>query len=242
MQHIFGIHPVLELLRSHPEKIERLWVARDSDNPRLKNVLDEARRCGVSVHLEPKAAIQRRAGVENHQGVVAAVTELKLMDEEQVLKQCGPDAIVLILDGITDPHNLGAILRTAEGAGVQGVFLPERRTSPLSPAAIKASAGAAHHLSIAHIGNVSYFLEKLKQRSFQVIGLDANALQLWSNVDMRGRLAFVFGSEEEGLRRLVKENCDQLVRIPMAGKVTSLNVSATAAAVLFEAVRQRGRP
>ncbi|HEY2933967.1 MAG TPA: 23S rRNA (guanosine(2251)-2'-O)-methyltransferase RlmB [Acidobacteriota bacterium] len=239
MQYVFGIHPVLELLRSDPKKIERLWVAQDPDNSRLKGLASEARRLGVTVHFEPKAGIQRRAGSEHHQGVVAAVAELKLLDEDQVLERCGPAALVLILDGISDPHNLGAILRTAEGAGVEGIFLPERRTSPVSPAAIKASAGAAHHLSIARIGNVSYFLEKLRQNNFQVIGLDAAAPQLWTDVDLRRRVALVFGSEGEGLRRLVKEHCDQLVRIPMAGRVQSLNVSATAAVVLFEAVRQR---
>lgn len=236
---IYGIHPVTELLRSDPGQVERLWVAQDATNPRLRKLVAEARRLGVSIHLEPKTAIERRAAHQQHQGVVAAVAQLRLLDEEEVLDHCLSRSLLLILDGILDPQNLGAILRTAEAAAVAGIFLPDRRTAPLSPAVVKASSGAAHHLRISRIGNVSYFIEKLKQRSFRVVGLDPGATTHWCDADLTGPLALVVGSEGEGLRRLVKEKCDQLVRVPMGGKIQSLNVSAAVAAVLFEAVRQR---
>ncbi len=241
MQVIFGIHPVQELLRSDPSKIERLWIAEGTDNPRLQNLVDQARRHRISVHLEPKAAIQRRAGSHQHQGVVAAVAQLRLLDEDEVLERCGTNPLLLILDGISDPQNLGAILRTAEAAAVNGIFLPDRRTAPLSTAVIKASAGAAHHLAIANIGNVSYFIEELKRRDYRVIGLDAAAETDWCDADLTGPLALALGSEGEGLRPLVKKSCNQLIRLPMLGRIESLNVSAAAAAVLFEAVRQRNK-
>ena len=239
MQLIYGIHAVLELLRSDPGKIEKLWLAEDAGNRRLKDLAAEAKSRNVVVHFEPKEALSRRAGSDRHQGVVAAIAAAPVLDDDAALDRCGDNALLLVLDGIMDPQNLGAILRTAEGAGVGAVFLPERRTAPLSPAVIQASAGAAHHLRIARIGNVSYFLEKLQQRGYRVIGLDADASLDWCAGDLTGPLALVFGSEGEGLRRLVKEHCDALVRLPMLGKVESLNVSAAAAAVLFECVRQR---
>ncbi|MBI3939332.1 MAG: 23S rRNA (guanosine(2251)-2'-O)-methyltransferase RlmB, partial [Acidobacteria bacterium] len=149
MHLIYGIHPVLELLRHDFRKIERLWITENTDSPRLKELVSQARRLGIPVHYEPKAAIRRRAGSEQHQGVVATVTAARLLEDDEVLDQGGDEALLLILDGILDPQNLGAILRTADAAGVSGIFLAERRTAPLTPAAIKASAGAAHHLRIA---------------------------------------------------------------------------------------------
>ncbi|HEV8130177.1 MAG TPA: 23S rRNA (guanosine(2251)-2'-O)-methyltransferase RlmB [Acidobacteriota bacterium] len=239
MQLIYGIHAVSELLKSAPHKIERLWVAQDSENTRLRSLVADAKRHGISIHFEPREAIRRRAASDRHQGVVAAIASIQLLDEDAILNRCGESPLLLILDGITDPQNLGAILRTAEAAAVDGVFLPERRTAPVSPAVVKASAGGAHHLLIGHIGNVSYFIEKLQQGDFRVIGLDAAAETNWCDADLTGPLALVLGSEGEGLRPLVKKTCDQLIRVPMLGRIEALNVSAAAAAVLFEAVRQR---
>lgn len=236
---IYGIHPVLELLQSDPGRIQRLWVARESGNPRLRRLISEASQKGVGVHFEPKAALRRRAGCDAHQGVVASVAPIRLLDGDELLAGAEGDCLLLILDGISDPQNLGAILRSAEAAAVYAVFLPERRTAPLSAAAIKASAGAALDLRIAGIGNVSYFIERLQRKNFRVIGLDPEAGTDWCDADLTGPVALVLGSEGEGLRRLVKETCDQRVRLPMLGRVQSLNVSAAAAAVLFESVRQR---
>ena len=239
MQLIYGIHSVLELVKSDPQKVERLWIVDGTDNSRLKELIAHARQQGIAIHFEPKAALTRRAGSEHHQGVVAAMAQIRLLNEDEILQRCGNAALLLILDGIEDPQNLGAILRSAETAGVNGIFLPQRRTAPVSAAVVKASAGAAHHLNMGSIGNVSYFIEKLKQRNFRVLGLDAGAETDWCDSDLTGELALVLGSEGEGLRPLVKKNCDQLIRLPMLGRIGSLNVSAAAAAVLFEAVRQR---
>lgn len=236
---VYGIHPVREMLRADATKVERLWIAQGAENPRLKELIAEAKRSGIPVRFEPKAALQRRAGCEHHQDVVATIAQIRPLDEDTLLDRCREDALLLVLDGISDPQNLGAIFRTAEAAAVSGIFLPERHTAPVSAAVVRASAGAAHYLPIARIGNVSNFIRKLKERNFRVVGLDAHAQASWCDADLTGPVALVLGSEGEGLRRLVKQNCDQLVRLPMGGRVESLNVSAAAAAVLFEAVRQR---
>jgi 23S rRNA (guanosine2251-2'-O)-methyltransferase len=239
METVFGIHAVLELLRADASRVERIWLASESGNPRLKEVAAEAERRGVAIHAEPRAALGRRCGTPQHQGVVAAVAAVRLLDEEAALRAAGQDPLLLILDGITDPQNLGAVLRTADAAGVGAVFLPHRHSAPVTAAVVKASSGAAHHVRLAQIGNTSYFIEKLQERNFRVLGLAPGAGADWCDAEFTGPVALVLGSEAEGLRRLVRERCDQLIRLPMLGRVESLNVSAAAAAVLFECVRQR---
>lgn len=221
--------------------MERIWVAADSGNPRLKELAETARQAGITVQHEPRAALQRRCGSAQHQGVVALVAPLRILSETEALQAAGHGALLLILDGVTDPQNVGAVLRTADAAGVGAVFLPQRRSAPITAAVVKASAGAAHHVRLAHIGNTSYCIEKLQEQGYRVLGLAPGEGIDWCDADLTGPVALVLGSEDEGLRRLVKERCDQLIQLPMSGRVGSLNVSAAAAAVLFECVRQRKR-
>ena len=241
METIYGIHSVLELLGSDPGRIERLWIAGDTENPRLRRLAADARRRGVPVSEEPRAALQRRCGSGGHQGVVAAVTDVRVLDAVAAVDAAGPDPLLLVVDGVTDPQNLGAILRTAEAAAVSAVFLAKRHTAPLSSVTVKASAGAVHHLRLARIGNTVYFIEELQRRQIRVVGLHPGEGIVWCDADLKRPLALVLGAEGEGLRRLVRERCDQLVQLPMLGKVGSLNVAAAAAAILFECVRQRMR-
>jgi 23S rRNA (guanosine2251-2'-O)-methyltransferase len=213
-------------------------VAREREDRRLGEIVALARAAGVAVRTEPREALTRLTGTTAHQGVVAVVAERPLLGIEDLL--AGPEPrLVLALDGVEDPQNLGALLRSAECAGVDGILLTERRSAPLSAVAVKASAGAAEHLRLARVVNLVRALETLKERNLWVVGLDERSTTDYDRYDFRSNTVIVLGREGAGLHELVRKTCDHLLRIPMAGKVDSLNVSAAGAVVLFEAARQR---
>ena len=238
MDVLFGLHPVEEALRSGTRRFDHVCVARERHDRRLAEVVALARAAGVAVRTEPREALSRLAGTTAHQGVVAVVGERSFLGVEDLLEGAEP-RLVLALDGVEDPQNLGALLRTAEGAGVDGVLLTERRAAPLSAVAVKASAGAAEHLRLARVVNLVRALETLKTRNLWCVGLDERGTMDYDRYDFRSNTVIVLGREGAGLHELVRKTCDHLLRIPMAGKVDSLNAAAAGAVVLFEAARQR---
>jgi 23S rRNA (guanosine2251-2'-O)-methyltransferase len=238
MEFLYGLHPVEEALRSGSRRFDYVCVARERHDQRLGRILDLCREAGVKTRQEPREALTRLARTAEHQGVVAVVREREFLGVEDLLD--GPEPrLVLALDGVEDPQNLGALLRTAEAAGVDGVLLTERRSAPLSPMAVKASAGAAEHLRLARVVNMVRSLEALKGRNLWCVGLDERGAQDYDQYDFTSNTVIVLGREGAGLHDLVRRTCDHLLRIPMGGKVASLNVSAAGAVVLFEAARQR---
>jgi 23S rRNA (guanosine2251-2'-O)-methyltransferase len=200
------------------------------------------RQAGVRVRQEPREQLTLVAKTPAHQGVVALVRAQEMLSIEDLFEPVRGDGgarLLLALDGVEDPQNLGALLRVADGAGVDGVLMTERRSAPLSPVAIKASAGATEHLRIARVVNLVRALEELKKRNLWIIGLDERGSSDYDRFDMTGDCVLVLGREGAGLHDLVRKTCDHLLRIPMAGGVSSLNVSAAGAVVLYEAFRQR---
>jgi 23S rRNA (guanosine2251-2'-O)-methyltransferase len=237
MEILYGLHPVEESLRSGSRRISQVAVARDRHDKRMEALLALCHDQGIAVRHESRDALTRAAGNPGHQGVVAFVRERAFTPVEDVLAAEKP--LLLAFDGVEDPQNLGALLRTAEGAGVHGVILTERRAAPLTPAALKASAGAAEHLQIARVVNLVRALESAKERNIWVVGLDERGAQDYDAFDFTAPTLLVLGREGAGLHDLVRRTCDHLLRIPMAGQVASLNVSAAGAVVLYEAFRQR---
>lgn len=242
MDILYGLHPVEEALRAGRRSFDHVCVAREraaeKHDPRLQQLIDLCRDAGVKVRFEPREHLTRLAGTTGHQGVVAIVRTSAALDIEDLLD--GPEPrLLLALDGVEDPQNLGALLRTADAAGVDGIVVTERRSAPLSPVAIKASAGAAEHVRLARVVNMVRALEQLKERNIWCVGLDERGSMQYDEYDFTSNTVVVLGREGAGLHDLVRKTCDHLLRIPMAGKVSSLNVSAAGAVVLFEAVRQR---
>lgn len=231
---IYGVHPVLEALRAGT--VRRLRVAERSGD-RLRDVLDLAASAGVRVERVPQDAIERLAQGATHQGVVADVEGERSVGLRDLAEGAAP--LIVVLDGIEDPHNLGAILRTADAAGVSGVVVQSRRSALHAGTVAKTSAGALSHVRIAEVVNIARAIGELKELGVWSVGLAGEASQSYDEVDMAGPTAIVMGAEGPGLRRLVRESCDFLVSIPMRGHVGSLNVSVAAGVALFEAVRQR---
>ncbi|MGC2163322.1 MAG: 23S rRNA (guanosine(2251)-2'-O)-methyltransferase RlmB [Silvibacterium sp.] len=238
MEILYGLHPVEEALRSGSRKFDHVCVARERHDQRLQKVIDACREGGVRLRFEPKEELTRLAKTAAHQGIVAVVRTREFLDLEDLLT--GPQPrLLLALDGIEDPQNLGALLRTADASGVDGVVLTERRAAPLSPVAVKASAGAAEHVRIARVVNLVRALEQLKEQNIWCVGLDERGTTSYDQYDFTSNTVIVLGREGDGLHDLVRRTCDHLLRIPMAGAVSSLNVSAAGAVVMFEAARQR---
>src|ERR1044071_7647924 len=234
MSILSGIHPVAEALRTqHP--LERLLIAQGAGGPRLQEIIDLARRASVPVRFEPRAQLDRLAGTPAHQGVVALGAARKYAD----LESAAASELVVVLDGVEDPHNLGAIIRTAHAAGAGSIVIPERRAAGVTDVVAKAAAGALEHLPVVRVTNINRALEDLKKRGFWIYGLDERADDDYSRTDYASPAAFVLGGEGKGLHDQVRKRCDLLVRIPMAGKISSLNVSVAAGVVLFEWKRRR---
>jgi 23S rRNA (guanosine2251-2'-O)-methyltransferase len=239
---IFGVLPVLELLRANPQRIEKILAAEGAREKRLAEIFELAGENRVVVQRVPRETLSKYAGENaNHQGVVALAAAAEYTDADELLSDifAEENPLVLVLDGVEDPRNLGAILRTAEGAGVSGVFIPERRAVGLTETVAKAAAGATEHVRIAKAANINRLIEELKENNIWVIGTSAEAETVYTDWDWKGRTALVLGGEGKGLHRLVAENCDALVRIPMHGRIESLNVSVACGVILFEAIRQR---
>ena len=233
---IYGINPVLEALRAG--RVRELRVG-DKGSERVRELLGVARDRGVPVKRLPPDVLARQARGGVHQGVVADVEDVATYSVEELVRSADGVPLIVVLDGIEDPHNLGAILRTADAAGVGGVVIQSRRAAALDGAAAKASAGAVAHVKIAEVVNIARAIEELKEHGVWTVGLAGEGTTTYDAVDYTAPTAIVLGAEGAGLRRLVRERCDFLASIPMRGHVSSLNVSVAAGVVLFEAVRQR---
>jgi 23S rRNA (guanosine2251-2'-O)-methyltransferase len=235
---VYGVNPVLEALRAR--RVRELRVV-ERTRGRVREILDLAGQQGLVVRHVPADTLDRDARGGVHQGVLAVVDDVHPYSVEDLVRGASGPPLLVVLDGIEDPHNLGAILRTVDAAGADGVVIQSRRSAALGGAAAKASAGAVAHVRIAEVVNIARALQELEEAGVWTVGLASDAESPYDGVDFTGPIAIVLGAEGTGLRRLVRERCDYLVRIPMEGHVGSLNVSVAAGVTLFEAVRQRRR-
>lgn len=236
-----GVLPVLEVLRSHSRRIDKILIAEGAREHRLSEIVDLARDASVPVHRVPRESLA--ATVEpgaNHQGVVAVTAAANYAPVDDILTSLSDPALLLLLDGVEDPRNFGAILRVAECAGVDGIVIPERRAVGLTDTVAKSSAGAIEYVKVGKTPNLNRFIAELKERGIWVVGASADSETAHTEWDWKQPTALVLGGEGRGLHRLVAENCDTLIKIPMHGKIESLNVSVAAGVILFEARRQRG--
>lgn len=252
---LYGVKPVLEALRAGVRPLERIFIAEGAQDSRIGEILERARAAGVPVNRVPRSVVDKlvlapgesndRARVVNHQGVAATIAAARYLDADELIaklvaeSQAGSPALAIVLDGVEDPRNLGAIIRTVECAGAHGVFLPERRAAGLTETVAKTAAGALEYVPVARTGNIAALLEEMKAHNIWTIGTAADAKLDYTRWDWRQPSALVLGGEGAGLRRLVRERCDALVSIPLRGHIESLNVSVAAGIVLYEALRQR---
>jgi len=240
---IVGINPVAGALANDPARVREILVEQGSHNPRTAELVDEARRLGVHVHTRPRTMLDKLSGHARQQGIVAnyEVPAAKSeQDLEALLEAAGDTALFLVLDGVTDPHNLGACLRSAAAAGATAVIVPKDRAVGITPVVRRASAGAVDRVPLVEVTNLARSLRELKDAGVWLTGLAGEADASLYGLDLRGKIALVMGGEGEGMRRLTRAACDHLARIPMPGATESLNVSVAAGIALFEAVRQRG--
>jgi 23S rRNA (guanosine2251-2'-O)-methyltransferase len=239
---IFGINPVLEVLRSG-RPVQRLLVAEQRKTDRdMKEILRLARSSGVELRMTSRDVLNHEAPQTTHQGVIAFVTAREYVEFEDLIKipdQKGQDPLFLILDGVEDPRNFGAILRSADAAGVHGVIIPERRAAGLTDTVAKAAAGALEYVSVAKVTNIVNTIEALKKAGVWIAGAEAGGGTTYWDADFLRPTALVLGGEDKGIRRLVRQHCDYIVSLPLMGKISSLNVSVAAGALLFEVMRQR---
>jgi 23S rRNA (guanosine2251-2'-O)-methyltransferase len=240
MDRLTGIHAVREAL-SAGRPLDRVVIARGRKGERIEELVRLARANGVPVRFEAREQVERLAGGAEHQGVMAFAAARQAVALEDILRatQAQTSGLLVLLDGVEDPRNLGAIARTALSAGAAGVVIAERRSVGLTETAARAAAGALEHLPVARVPNLARALEDLKEAGWWLVGLDESAPKVYTEVDLAGRIGLVLGGEGEGLHELVRKRCDFLVSIPTSGPVRSLNVSVAAGIVLFEAVRQR---
>ena len=242
MEVVFGVHSVAEAVRVRPGEVDHVTVLAGPPNPRVAALLEQCRAARIRVAHGSRDELSRMTRTENHGGAAAFLRERHALALEDLLQPSGANKrFLLALDGVEDPHNLGALLRTADGAGVDGVLIPERRAAPISGTVAKASAGATEHVRVARVTNLVRALEELKRHNIWIVGLDERGTADYDQFDFRGDVALVLGREGAGLHDLARKTCDFLLRIPMLGAVPSLNVSVAGAVVMFEAARQRGR-
>lgn len=239
---IYGIHAVEEALAARGRGFEYVAVADSRGDKRLQKIVELCRVARIPVRVIPRDQLTRLAQAAGHQGVVAVTAEKQYSDLGDVLaNKRGQYSFLIVLDGVEDPHNLGAILRTAEGAGADGVVIPERRAVGVTATVVKASAGASEYMPIVKVTNTSRTLEEIKSQNIWTVGLDERGGQCYDQLDYNMHCALVLGAEGRGLHQHVREKCDFLVSVPMLGKVASLNVSVAAAVVMYEVARQRRR-
>jgi len=229
-----GIHPVREALRAG-KALDRVHIVKGAAGPRLQEIIDLCRERRIPVRFEPRETLDRMIKSLPHQGVVAFAATEKYVSLEEVLLGA---RMLVVLDGVEDPHNLGAVIRSAHAAGASAVVIPERRAAPLTETVAKASAGTLSLIPVVRVGNLNRTLELLKQKGFWIYGLDERGTEIYSDVSYPEQAAIVLGAEGHGLHEQVRKHCDHLVRIPMAGKIASLNVSVTAGIVLFDWLRR----
>ncbi len=236
---IEGRRPVLEALQAGSQ-ITRILLQKGSSGKPVTEILELAERMAIPVEYRDKGVLERLAATRNHQGVLAETPPFRYTPFEELLAaQKGEPPFLVLLDHVQDPHNLGALIRTAYAAGCHGVVIPERRAAQMTPAAVRTAAGAAEYLPVAQVVNIARCLEQCKEAGLWVYGADMGGETLYSGGDYKGAVALVIGSEGEGLTRLVKEKCDYLVRLPMRGKIASLNASVAGALLFYEVYRQR---
>jgi 23S rRNA (guanosine2251-2'-O)-methyltransferase len=239
---IYGVLPILEALRAETRKIEKIFVVEGANEKRLSNVLGLAKQNGILLQRISRENLSKFVEENvNHQGIIAFVASAEYFDADQLIDEIASreNSLSVILDGVEDPRNLGAILRVVECVGAAGVFIPERRAVGLTETVAKSSAGAAEYVKVAKVANLVRLIENLKENNVWVVGTSADATMNYDDWDWKQSTALVLGSEGKGLHRLVAEKCDVLVKIPLHGKIESLNVSVAAGVILFEAVRQR---
>lgn len=239
---VFGLHAVRTLLQRHADKIGQLLIVRGREDARMSEVLKLAREHQVKIEFRSGQELDHLANGERHQGVIAKLQKVENLGEgalDELLDQAGAAPFILVLDGVTDPHNLGACLRTADAAGVHAVIVPRDRAAGLSPVVRKVAAGAAETVPLIQVVNLARTLRWLKERGCWIVGTDDQAPTALHAAKLTGPLAVVMGAEGDGMRRLTKEHCDLLVTIPMLGVVESLNVSVATGVMLYEVVRQR---
>ncbi|MDZ5435304.1 23S rRNA (guanosine(2251)-2'-O)-methyltransferase RlmB [Pseudomonas fluorescens] len=242
LEKIYGVHAVEALLRHHPKRVKQIWLAEGRSDPRVQTLIELANENRVQVGQAERREMD--AWVEGvHQGVVADVSPSQVWGEamlDELLDRTEGAPLLLVLDGVTDPHNLGACLRSADAAGALAVIVPKDKSATLTPTVRKVACGAAEVIPLVAVTNLARTLEKLKQRGLWVVGTAGEAEVSLYDQDLTGPTILIMGAEGSGMRRLTRDLCDYLVRLPMAGSVSSLNVSVATGVCLFEALRQRG--
>ncbi|MDE1897999.1 MAG: 23S rRNA (guanosine(2251)-2'-O)-methyltransferase RlmB [Xanthomonadaceae bacterium] len=240
---IVGVHPVEAVLSHDPERLLEVLVEQGANHPRVAGLAARAREQGIAVHARTREALERASGEARHQGVAARCREAAPLAEAAIpalVERAGSAALFLALDGVTDPHNLGACLRSAAAAAVTAVIVPKDRASGITPVVRRAAAGAADRVPLVAVSNFARGLRALRDAGVWLVGLAGDGEHSLYALDLKGPLGLVLGGEGDGLRRLSREGCDYLARIPMPGTMESLNVSVATGVALFEAVRQRG--
>jgi 23S rRNA (guanosine2251-2'-O)-methyltransferase len=238
MNWMTGFHAVEEALNAG-RPLDRIVIARGRHGDRIESVVQRAKSRGIPVRFEEREQIDRLAGTREHQGIAALAAAKPTLELEDLLAAKTDRGLLVLLDGVEDPHNLGAIVRSSLAAGAQGVVIPERRAAGLTDTVERASAGALAHLPVARVKNLVRAMEEMKEAGYWLIGLDERAEKSYAEVDLTGSVGIVLGREGEGLHELTRKRCDFLVSLPTTGPVRSLNVSVAAGIMLFEAVRQR---
>lgn len=241
MAKIEGRNPVFEALKGK-RRIDNILIQKDISGDRINAIVEQAENQKIRIERVPRIKLDQMAESHSHQGVIAFAAEKKLVSPEEIIsfaKEKGEKPFIVILDQIQDPHNFGAIVRTAYAAGAHGIIFQEKRAVGITPVVVKSSAGAIEHIKLSMVSNINYAIDKIKDEGVWVAGADIDGDQYYFDTDFKGSTAIVIGSEGEGLRRLVKEKCDFLVKIPMPGSLGSLNASVAAGVLIYEAVRQR---
>ena len=241
-EYIVGRNPVIEYLQHRARYVEKIWIAEGRTDSRIRHIIAKAKQAGVPVTRCRRRELDRLEPSVPHQGVIALVNPTRYTDLSSVLAQIQSnesDALLVMLDGVQDPRNLGAVLRTADAANVDAVLIPKNRAVGITPAVHKASAGASEHVPIVRVTNIAQTVDLLKKAGIWVVGAAGNASCSYTDANFSIPLCLVLGGEGEGIRRLVKEKCDYLVHLPMLGKIESLNVSVAAGVLLYEVLRQR---
>lgn len=238
---IYGRNSAIERLKSN-EKIIKAYILEGKGNQRLRNIIEKLKEKNIPITYEKKHFLNKLVEDQSHQGVVLEIPDFQyssLDDLFNISKERGEAPFFVILDEIEDPHNLGSIIRTAESAGVHGIIIPERRSASVNGTVFNTSSGAVNYIKIAQVANINRAIEVLKEKGLWIYGTSGEAEEIYTKTDLTGSLALVIGNEGKGMRRLVRENCDFLIKIPLFGSVSSLNASNACAVVLYEIVRQR---
>lgn len=238
---VYGLHAMTAIIDREPERLIELFVLKGREDERLTHIINQARQIGISIQFCQRKTLDDKCDGEQHQGVVARAKAGKVLDEHDLerILQAESTPFILVLDGVTDPHNLGACLRTADAAGVHAVVVPKDKSASLSPTVRKVACGAAEVIPLIQVTNLSRSLKAMQKAGLWIVGTAGEAEQSIYTCKLTGPTALVMGAEGKGMRRLTRENCDELIKLPMAGSVSSLNVSVATGVCLYEIVRQR---